>query len=179
MTEKTPRPFRTADLSRRATLEFRLAPDADARAALAADLDVSEIRKLRFDGTLIPEGKSDWRLEGKLGATVVQPCVVTLTPVVTRIEEAVSRRYLARWTEPEPGSETEMPEDDSVEPLGATIDPSAVMAEALSLAIPDFPRAEGVELGAAVYTEPGAEPLTDDKVHPFAVLARLRKGEEP
>jgi uncharacterized metal-binding protein YceD (DUF177 family) len=99
---------------------------------------------------------------------------VTLAPVVTRIDEPVTRRFLADWSEPEPGSDSEMPEDDTVGPLGDRIDPSEVMAEALALAIPDYPRAEGAELGTAVFTPPGAEPLTEDRIKPFAALARLR-----
>jgi uncharacterized metal-binding protein YceD (DUF177 family) len=171
-----PRVFRRSDLARRVALSFVLEPDAAERAALARVLGASEIRKLRFAGTLKPEGRGDWRLEATLGATVVQPCVVTLEPVVTRIDEAVLRRYLAEWPEePPPGSETEMPEDDSAEPLGGAIDPAQVMAEALALALPDFPRAEGVEIGTASAAPPGAEPLDTAEVHPFAALARLRK----
>jgi uncharacterized metal-binding protein YceD (DUF177 family) len=98
--------------------------------------------------------------------------------VTTRIDEAVERRFLAHWSEPEPGSETEMPEDDSVEPLGAEIDPVAVMEEALAMALPDYPRAEDAELGDAVFSEPGAEPLTDEAAHPFAALAKLKKDKE-
>lgn len=171
------RPFRAADLARRQPLAFRLEPDAPAREALARDMDIPAIRKLRFEGTLTPEGREDWRLDAVLGATVVQDCVVTLAPVSTRIDMPVARTYLARMPEPEPGSETEMPEDDTVEPLPAVIDPAQVMAEALALALPDYPRAEGVELGALAVAPPGAEPLTDEKVSPFAALARLKKDD--
>ncbi|MDH3263643.1 MAG: DUF177 domain-containing protein [Paracoccaceae bacterium] len=173
----TQRPFRSADLARRAALPFRIEPDAEARAALASRLGASAIRKLRFEGEIRPEGKGDWRLEAKLGATVVQPCVATLAPVTTRIDETVERRYLAHWSEPEPGSETKMPGDETAEPLGGEIDPAAVMEEALALALPEYPRAEGAELGAAVFTEPGAEPLTDETARPFAALGKLKKDE--
>ncbi|MCX7644865.1 MAG: DUF177 domain-containing protein [Rhodobacteraceae bacterium] len=169
-----PRIFRTSDLARRVAHAFALEPDAAERAALARVLGASEIRKLRFAGELRPEGRRDWRLEATLGATVVQPCVVTLEPVVTRIDEAVVRRYLADWPEPEPGSETEMPEDDSAEPLGGAIDPAVVMAEALALALPDFPRAAGVEIGTATAAPPGAAPF-EAQGNPFAALAQLKK----
>lgn len=177
MTDR-PRPFSAAQLARRTPLAFRFEPGVEARTELAARLGADEIRKLRFEGELVPEGKRDWRLAAELGATVVQPCVVTLAPVVTRIDEPVVRRYLAHWSEPEPGSETEMPEDETLEPLGSEIDPVAVMEEALALALPDFPRAEGVELGEAVFTEPGAAPLTDEAAKPFAGLAKLRRPEK-
>jgi uncharacterized metal-binding protein YceD (DUF177 family) len=141
-------------------------------------MGISGVKKLLFEGQLTPNGRGDWRLDATLGATVVQPCVVTLAPVTTRIDEKVTRRFLSRWSEPEAGSETEMPEDDTTEPLGSAIDPAAVMAEALALALPDYPRAEGADLGTAVFTEPGAEPLTDEAAKPFAGLADLKKKLE-
>jgi uncharacterized metal-binding protein YceD (DUF177 family) len=86
---------------------------------------------------------------------VVQPCVVTLEPVTTRIEEPVERRFRAELPEPLPGAEVEMPEDDALEPLPETLDLGRVMTEALALAVPEYPRAGRRELGAAVFTEPG------------------------
>lgn len=170
--------FRAADLARRRRLEFALAPGAAERAALAELLGATEIRKLAFAGALVPEGRADWRLEARLGATVVQPCVVTLDPVVTRIDEAVLRRFLADWADPEAGSETEMPEDDTAEPLPGAIDPAVVMAEALALALPDFPRAPGAALAADSAAPPGAAPLDAAVAHPFAALSRLRRDSE-
>lgn len=177
-TDPDARPFRAADLARRAELAFDLAPEPEALAALARRLGILGLRKLRFAGRLRPEGRRDWRLEATLGATVVQPCVLTLAPVTTRIDETVVRRYLADWDEPEPGSEIEMPQDDTTEPLGGSIDPTLVMEEALALALPLYPRAEGAEFGEAVFGAPGVAPLTDDAVRPFAALARLKRDGE-
>jgi len=172
-----PRPLKMAALSRHQPFTFLLEPDAAARADLAEDLGITQVRKLRFSGELIPEGRADWLLRADLGATVVQPCVVTLAPVTTRIDDRITRRFLARWVDPEVGSETEMPQDDTIEPLPEELDLARVMAEALALALPDYPRAAGAELGEVVYTEPGAEPLTEERVKPFAALAKLKDGE--
>ena len=140
------------------------------------------MKKRRFSGRLVPDGKRDWRLEGTLGATVVQPCVVTLAPVSTRIDEEITRHYMADMPELPEGAEIEMPEDDTVEPLPETLDLGVVIAEALALALPPFPRAEGATLGEAVFTEPGATPMTDEAARPFASLAGLRdklgKGDD-
>jgi len=170
---ESPRIIRVADLKPSAGFEFLLTPDAPARQALAETLGIDGIRKLRFEGRLEAAGKSDWQLTGKLGATVVQPCVVTLEPVVTRIDEDVARLYLAKMPEPEPG-EVEMPEDDTLEELTGEVDLGGVMAEALSLALPAFPRAVGAELGDMTVTEPGVAPLTDADLKPFAGLAGLK-----
>lgn len=168
----------TKDVTRPRT--FALAPDADTRSALAEELGISGIRKLTFSGEVAPEGQGDLLLAARLGATVVQPCVVTLAPVTTRIDEDVTRRFLLRMPEPPEGEEIEMPEDDTIEPLGRMIDLHAVMAEALALALPSWPRAEGVDPVEVSVTEPGQEALTDDDVKPFAGLKSLRdRLEDP
>lgn len=173
-------PVRVARLDARKERAFDLQPDAAQRAEIAACLGLDGLRKFRFHGTLRPLGKHDWSLEAQLGATVVQPCALTLAPVVTRIDEAVARRYLTDMPEPA-GLEIEMPEDDSAERLGAEIDLSAVALEALSLALPSFPRAEGAELPEmpATASPPGATPLEEERPKPFAVLAALKDRLDP
>jgi uncharacterized metal-binding protein YceD (DUF177 family) len=165
----------TASLNPRVEHPFDLQPDAQTCAALADQLGARSIRKLRFAGTVKATGGRGWRLDATLGATVVQDCVVTLEPVTTRIDTPVTRRFLpAAEIEPAPGTETEIPEDDTLEPLGTEIDLMGVMAEALALAMPSYPRAEGVELGEAVYAEDGVQPMRDEDARPFAGLKGLR-----
>ena len=172
--------LRVARLSRAAATPFALRPGPDALAAIAGELGLDKLRKLSFTGSVAPEGARDWRLDGSLGATVTQPCAITLAPVTTRIEEPVTRRFLADPTPIEPDAdEVEMPEDDTAEPLGALIDPRAVMIEALALALPLYPRAPGAELGEVVHTEPGKAPLRDRDTRPFAGLADLIDGTDP
>ena len=156
-------------------LEVKIEPDADWTADLARRLGALSIRKLKLLGRIAPEGAADWRLDGTLGATVVQPCVVTFAPVTTRLDVPVSRRYLADLPEPEPGAEIEMPDDDSVEALPATLDLGALIAETLALALPDFPRADGVDPVEMTVTEPDITPMTDEDAKPFAGLAGLRR----
>jgi uncharacterized metal-binding protein YceD (DUF177 family) len=157
----------------RAPVAFRLEPDAEARGETARSLGIEAVRKLRFEGEIAPSGRNDWHLRGTLGATVVQPCVVTLSPVTTRIDTQVSRRYLADFVEPEE-EEAEMPEDDTEEPLPERLDLAAVMLEALALALPDYPRADGAELGEANFAAAGVAPMTDADAKPLAGLAALR-----
>lgn len=170
MTDQTA--LRVADLPQNSPTAFALRPDAGALAALKQELGLLGLRKLSFSGEIRAQGKNDWVLTGKLGATVVQPCVITLEPVTTRIDTDVRRIFLADWQEPD--SEEAEVTDDEAEPLGAEIDPGAVMVEALSLALPQYPRKEGAGLGQAAYTEPGKQAMTDDDAKPFAGLAGLR-----
>jgi uncharacterized metal-binding protein YceD (DUF177 family) len=175
MTNMPTHSLRVADLPQSKPTRFELIPDAATLTAIATELDLRGLRKLRFKGQIVAEGKRDWRLEANLGATVIQDCVVTLEPVTTRIEEPVTRRFLA--TMPDNAAEddeVEMAEDDSIEPLGAEIDPAVVMIEALALALPLYPRADGAALGESIHTEPGKEALSDADLKPFAGLAALR-----
>jgi len=162
-------------LARHGGHRFEIVPDAATRAALAARLDLLDLRKLSLRGEIAPEGAHDWRLSATLGATVVQACGVTLVPVTTRIDEAVMRRYSPDIPTPEalPGDEMEMPGDDSIEPLAEVIDLDAVLSEALALALPPWPRAEGATLDAASAApdETGADAAPR---RPFAGLAALR-----
>ena len=140
----------------RGPVEFALEPEAEARAALAERLGIDALRKLRFTGMLTPRG-ADWHLEATLGATAVQPCVVTLAPVTTRIDEEVVRRYLDDVPPLPPGDEIEMPQDETVEPRPAALDLGAVMAEALAgvkVRVPLVPLIANVT--ASMVTDPAA-----------------------
>lgn len=151
-----------------------MVPDAAILKAIAAELGLLRLNKVRFTGEISATGKSDWKLSAKLGATVQQPCVVTLEPVTTRIEQEVQRLFVSDVPDYEAGSENEMPEDDSVDILGNYIDLGEIMVEALALHLPTYPRADGVEAENAVFTEPGKTPMSDNEARPFAGLEALR-----
>jgi len=136
-------------------------------------MDRSGGRKLQLDGELKAVGKQGWLLHGTLGATTVQPCAITTDPVATRIDTPVTRRYCADYEDPS-GTDVEMPEDDTLDPLPTHLAPWSVMVEALDLALPLFPRADGATLAQTQFTEPGLAPMTDDDAKPFAGLADFR-----
>ena len=171
-----PGEFRVSDLSTRRPTAFELVPDSPAREAIAKSLDLSALKKLRFVGEITPAGARGWTLSGTLGATVVQPCVVTLEPVTTRIDETIERVFMPAeyFEQAEAGSETEMPEDTRTEPLGNVISAYDTMVESLSLSLPQYPRADQADLGEAVFAEDGVTPMRDEDTKPFAGLAGLR-----
>ena len=169
----SPTALRVADLPQNTETRFGLRPDAGALDEIARELGLLKLRKLSFEGTVTAEGRADWRLQGKLGATVTQPCGITLEPVTTRIDVPVTRLYQRDYREPE-ATEAEIPEDDGIEPLSQWIDPGAVMLEALDLNLPLYPRLPDAELGEMVVTEPGVEPMREEDAKPFAGLASLK-----
>jgi uncharacterized metal-binding protein YceD (DUF177 family) len=148
---------------------FDLRPDPEEAEALARLLDVRSVRKMRFTGVLRAVGEA-LVLEGTLGATVVQSCVVTLDPVSTRIDVPVRRVF-----RPDLGQavtrevEVGLDEDDDVEPLSSMLDLGRVAVEALALTLPPYPRRDGASLPAETELED-----EDEAERPFAALSALR-----
>lgn len=182
MSNQTQTRLRLSRLRKDGPTEFHFTPSPEAAAAMRDRLGLSGLRKMRLTGAIAPDGRSDWHLTAQLGATVVQPCSVTLEPVTTRIEEPVERLYLKDFAAPHDG-EVEMPEDDTQEPLPDAIDLAALAEEALALAVPAFPRAESVDDDApfeARATPPGATPIdeSEDAESPFAALEGLKRKLE-
>lgn len=170
--------LRVAGLSGRKPTRFHLAPDGGARAALAGALGLLDLPALDLAGEIRPEGRGDFTLEARLRAHAVQPCSVTLAPVPARVDVPVLRRYIADWQDPE-AEESEIPEDESLEPLPEVIDLVDLAAEALMLALPLFPRAPGAELGARSFAPPGAAPIEDEVIRPFDALKGLAEAMKP
>jgi uncharacterized metal-binding protein YceD (DUF177 family) len=167
---------RVVEVSRLRGLEafpFDLAPTPEECAALARLLDARAVRKLRFQGVLraAPGG---WALEARLGVTVVQTCVVTLEPVTTRLDLDVRRLFVQNASPQSIEITLEPLDDDETEALGDRIDLGRVAVESIALNLPAYPRAEGAELGEAVFAAPGQQPLRDAEVKPFSALAALK-----
>jgi uncharacterized metal-binding protein YceD (DUF177 family) len=165
------RPVELARISGETAWTFSETADDAERRALAGLLGAQSISKLTFAGTLSPAGNG-WRLDGRLGASVVQACVVTLAPVKTRIDVAVIRRFV-------PAAEIG-DDDDDADPLSPVIDLGLVATEEVALALPAYPRAPGATLDSiGLGTRDGTANSGDDSAgdgaeRPFAALSGLR-----
>ncbi|SLN16841.1 hypothetical protein ROA7450_00482 [Roseovarius albus] len=173
--------YYVAKLSPHKPVAFKLTPDSAKCDAIAQSLGLEGLRKLRFAGELKASGKANWLISAELGATIVQPCIVTLAPVTTRIDQSVSRLFVKKMPEQQlTGDGFEMQEDDTLEPLGEVIDIESIMIESLALALPDYPRSENGALEQQNFAEPGVTPMTDEDTRPFAGLSALKaKLEKP
>ena len=166
--------IKVAGLKSSGKTEFLLKPDSAANKNLAADLKVLGVSKLRFAGYIRPMGKSDWVLHGKLGASVQQTCVITLESVTSRINADVSRLFTSDMPDFGNEEEREMVEDENIEPLTDVINLADVMAEALALNLPAYPKKDGAEIEKTDFAASDVEPLNDETIKPFAGLAALR-----
>jgi hypothetical protein len=169
------RPIPVRTLSRGQPRPFDLAPEGDEARAIARFLGLEALRSLRFRGALAPVGAEGWRIEGQLSAEVVQSCVVTLEPVAQRIEEAVIRDYVPEEDYRPPAAIDVDPDaEDDPDPFGSVIDPGLLALEALALVLDPYPRAPGVPPAEFHAAPPGAAPLADGDLKPFAKLAVLK-----
>jgi uncharacterized metal-binding protein YceD (DUF177 family) len=172
--ESHPQRLRVAHLNPNAANSFHLRPGEQPRLDIAAELGLDGLTRLDFQGNIRGEGREGWVLTGKLQARVTQPCVVSLKPVRTDIAEDVRIRFTPHMPKMD-GEEAEML-DDTLEPLGSFIDLTAIMVEALSLALPQYPRAKGAQL-ASDTPEADDEPAGDTR-RPFAGLEGLLRDSK-
>ena len=138
-----------------------LEADEAERAALARRFGIPAVESLRAELSLRPDTDGAVRAEGRLDASVVQSCVVTLEPVAQRVAEAVNFRLLPAGREPR----DEADEPDEIATDGGVADLGEAVAEQLALALDPYPRAPDAALPAEA---------SDAAEHPLAALAKLR-----
>jgi hypothetical protein len=152
---------------------LELLADETIRAAIAKTAGLRALPRLEAIFDVTRRGSSGLHVLGRVSATVGQVCVVTLDPLENQIDETFDVTFLPGAT-PGDAARThvlEVASDDEpeIEPLiNDTIDLGAIATEFLLLGIDPYPRKP-----EAVFEAPPTEDAVD---HPFAALARLRKG---
>lgn len=175
LTPEFSRIVRVSSLNNTVDFEFDDVPTEDETNEMAALFDVVSIRKMRFQGVIAPFEDSGWLLEGKLGVSVSQNCVVTLERVRTRLDLHI-RRIFTPMADPDENEITlDASHNDEIEPLGKEIDLGLVAMEALALAIPEYPRVEGAELPESSFSPPETSDIEEEAPKPFAGLAALKE----
>ncbi|HEY1962753.1 MAG TPA: DUF177 domain-containing protein [Rhizomicrobium sp.] len=160
------------DLSRLsdAGAEVTLAPNAEQRAQLAEFADVQAIEQFEARVILHRHSASRFALDATLKADVVQKCVVTLEPVRSHVDLAISRAlHLTKFAASARISEHELAPgtDEGPEEIQDThYDIAAPVLEEFVLAIDPYPRAPGV-----IYEPPTEE---EPAKSPFAALKSLK-----
>jgi uncharacterized metal-binding protein YceD (DUF177 family) len=144
--------------------------------ALARRLKIVELKNLEADFQLQRDTTGDTvEVAGKLQATVVQNCVVTLEAFESSVTEEFKAYFARKPAEPE---DLDLPVEDerAPDPIPANgeIDLGELAAQHLSLALDPYPRKPGVVFEPVVEGEE-----IEEKPHPFAVLADFRNGKNP
>lgn len=167
------RPFAIEDIGPGGST-IKLETDAEERRRLAARFGLLSLDRL-VALLAVTRGASGIpiRVKGRLQASVVQRCIVSLEPVASEIDEPVEAEYGPASTEG-PEEVVRLDEPDPPEPLeGDSLELGELVAQHLSVALDPYPRKQGAE--APEWTPPGPAPGVDDPDKPFSVLASLGK----
>ena len=153
-----------------------LVADEEERRSVAKRLALPSLDRLEAHVCLTRTGEVV-RAEGRLVAALNQSCVVTGDPVAAHIDEPFAILFVP---EPSggggPDEEIELGEADcdTVFYDGAMIDLGGAIADTLALSLDPYPRSAGAD---AALKEAGV--LSEEQASPFAVLAKLKSGQNP
>ncbi|SEP98809.1 Uncharacterized ACR, COG1399 [Faunimonas pinastri] len=155
---------------------YKVEADADECRAIAADLNIPEVRSLTAQIEIRPVRGRSFRLRGRLKAEVVQTCVVSLGPAIQHMDETIDLTLLPAEVA---GAEYQakdvlvdaMETDTSELFQNGRIDLGTILAEHLALGLDPYPRAEGVDFSGHIEDQEDAEESA------FGALARLKSTE--
>ena len=168
-----------ANLNTVKTNSFHWRCDAINKSQIAKELDLLSVEKIDFKGKISAHGKRKWLLSGKLGATAIQECVVTLEAVKCRIDEKIKRIYIPAEEIPslekDDIRDVELELDENLEPLTNSLDLSTIALEALALALPDYPRSNNAEYVTRSIGIDDQIVAEENSQNPFAILNTLKE----
>lgn len=154
-------------------LKVHLVADADQRAALCQRFDLLSLDLLEADLSLSRDARGIIA-EGRMTATLAQPCIATEEPVADAIDEPMRILFVP---EPAHASDTEVELDaddcDMMFHDGQSIDLGEAIAQSLGLALNPYPRSADAEAAlkqAGVISEEAAR----EESSPFGALASLK-----
>jgi uncharacterized metal-binding protein YceD (DUF177 family) len=151
-----------------------LTADEAERGAIAGRLGLSALDRLDAHVTLSRTGPVV-RADGRIAATLEQSCVVTGAAVAAHVDEPFALLFMPEPDDAPPDDEIELGEEDCdiVFHDGAAIDLGGAIADTLALSIDPYPRSAGAD---AALKEAGV--MTEEQASPFAVLSKLKRGDE-
>lgn len=154
---------------------LELVADEAERSAIARRLGLQSLERLEAHVTLSRTGEMV-RATGRLGAVLEQSCAITNEPVPAHVDEPFELLFVPEPPVAGPDEEIELGQSDLdvVFHDGKTIDLGTSIADTLALSLDPYPRSAGAD---AALKEAGV--ISEEQASPFAVLAKLRKNDEP
>ena len=158
-------------LKREIEYEFDLFCSKDDLSQLTYRLNVLEAKKACIKGTLKLQSATRIFLKGHVTAKLIQPCSLTLDPVITNISKKVLRTFTVK------SEKNTLIKKSTFELTGKSFDDDIilddinlgeVLMETISLETPDYPKKSGASLRL--------NPLSSSPVNnPFSILSKLKK----
>ncbi len=169
---------RFSEINQSKPFDFHLIISNQKVAEFVKRLDLLSIKKVSLVGMLSPLSIDEWILKAELRATVKQKCVISFKPVQTIVCETINRTFspsaLQNTFEADDDGTSPVIFDDTLHELNDHVDLAEIIFEELTLILPLYPKIEGAKLGSYSVTEPGAKPLTEENIKPFAQLSELK-----
>ena len=158
-------------IKREIEYEFHLVCSKNALRELSKRLKVTEAKKASFKGHLKLQVANQVYLCGTVKAKLIQPCSLTLEPVVTTICKRIARTFFIGSNENKPIKKsifelTEKSFDNDI--IIDEINLGDVLMETISLETPDYPKKSGASI-SLTRTE------SIDRETPFSILSKLKK----
>ena len=158
-------------LKREIEYKFDLFCSKDDLNQLTNKLNVLEAKKACINGTLKLQSATQIFLKGNVTAKLIQPCSLTLEPIITNISKKVLRTYTVNAKKNKPIKKS------TFELTGKSFDNDLiideinlgeVLMETISLETPDYPKRAGASLRLT--------PLSNSPANnPFSILGKLKK----
>ena len=151
--------------------EFNLICSNNALKELTEKLNVLEVKKAGIDGMLKLQTANQIFLSSMVKAKLIQPCSLTLEPIITNISKRILRTFSvgSKKIKPIKKSVFELTEKSfDYDIILDEINLGEVLMETISLETPDYPKKSGASI-SSTRTE------SIDRENPFSILSKLKK----
>lgn len=164
-------PFQDQEAIRRA---YHYSPDRDARKNIAQRLGIESLPLLSCK-IIFKNEPSYVVLEGHLKATIIQLCVVNLSPIESVVDSEFSMRFPRNMDSPVSEEEDYLNDEYALLELVIKdqLDIGEAVIQQLGLDIPDFPRMEDADIPANYRSSKKEQPS------PFLKLQSLQEKISP
>ena len=151
--------------------EFNLVCSKDDLKQIPKKLNVLVAKKATINGILKLQTANQIFMEATVTAKLIQPCSLTLEPIVTNISKKILRTFTieAKKNIPAIKSTLELTEksfDDDI--ILDKINLGDVLMETISLETPDYPKRSGASIRFTQVSSTSSD-------NPFSILSKLKK----
>ena len=158
-------------LRREIEYEFILNCSTNGLSVLAEHLNIIEAKKASIEGTLKLQTEKQIFLNAIIKAKLIQPCSLTLEPIVTNISKQVLRTFFIGSNSNSPLKKsiyelTEKSFDNDI--ILSEINLGEVLMETISLETPDYPKKSGATVNLTAKENISIE-------SPFSILSKLKE----
>jgi len=158
-------------LKRKIEYEFNLICSKDDLTQLTSKLNVLAAKKASISGTLKLLTANQVFLKGNVTAKLIQPCSLTLEPIITSISKKVIRTFTVKSEKNVPIKKsnfelTEKSFDNDI--FLDEINLGEILMETISLETPDYPKKSGASLPVTPRTSSAPD-------NPFSILSKLKQ----